>query len=369
MIYFDNSATTRPHPEVSRLMHSLMDECYFNASSLYAEGSRAMGYINAAKAALSIEMGCERSEVILGPSGTVLNNLAVLGAAEGNRRRGTRVVISSVEHPSVYTLTGELERRGFEVVLSPPTEEGFYDAVDQNTVLVSAMQVNNETGLILPVYKIREIIAQKQSKALLHIDAVQAFLRLPTHVKKLGCDLLTVSAHKIHGPKGIAALYVKKGTKLSPLLFGGGQESALMPGTYNHIAAAGFSKAIEIYDSAAAKAQLKELCDYFIERLSDISFIKLNRGAGEYCDHIINISFDGYIGENVLHFLEMCGILVSVGSACSSRSKSRGRVLKAQGFDFSSAVRISFCPQNTKAEIDEFFKAALRVKDELIKAR
>ena len=114
---------------------------------------------------------------------------------------------------------------------------------------------------------------------------------------------------------------------------------------------------------------LKELCDYFIERLSDISFIKLNRGAGEYCDHIINISFDGYIGENVLHFLEMCGILVSVGSACSSRSKSRGRVLKAQGFDFSSAVRISFCPQNTKAEIDEFFKAALRVKDELIKAR
>lgn len=371
MIYFDNSATTRPHPKVSQLMQKLMDECYFNASSLYAKGASSLEYINAAKSKIAAIMCCDKSEILLGPSGTICNNLAILGAASGARRHGNRIVISSVEHPSIFSLCNELEKRGFEVALTHPDQKSIYNAIDSNTILVSLMYVNNETGLILPIDKVRDIIVKKQSKAIFHIDAVQAFLRKPTNVNKLGCDLMTVSAHKIHGPKGIAALYVKKGTKLSPILFGGEQERSLLPGTYDHIAAAGFAKAVDLFEKDA-QSKLKELSDYFIENANKIEFINLNRADGEYADHIINISFNGYIGENVLHFLEQYGILVSVGSACSSRSKSRGRVLKAQGLDdkkIQGAVRISFCPQNTKAEIDEFFKALLRIPNDLIQIR
>ncbi len=368
MIYFDNSATTKPSRGCIAAVTEAMERRFANASSLHREGVLAKSDIDSCRKALSLQLGCGASEILLTPGGTFSNNLAVKTAVEMQRRRGSRIVISSVEHPSVSECVKAYESAGFEVVPCNPLNGDFEKYINNKTILVSCMYVNNETGLILPVEKLAGIIEQAGAPALLHIDAVQALGKLPVDVSRLGCDMLTVSAHKINGPKGIAALYVRRGVRISPLTYGGEQENSLVPGTYNSPACAGFAAALrELSDKDTA--HIERLYCHFTTRAREFDFIRVNT-FGEHAPHIINITFDGYLGENVLHYLEQFGIFTSQGSACSSHSKTKSRTLEALGADRRTAdcsLRLSFDFDNTEAEIDEFFTACAQIPQRLIR--
>ncbi len=368
MIYFDNSSTTRQSDLVTEKMIWYMQNDFANASSLHIAGVKAHRAIDDAKKEIAKAIGCTPSEVYIGSGGTFCNNLALSSAAHALKRRGNKIVISSIEHPSVTECALALQNEGFDVVLCNPLDSAFEDEIDEHTILVSCMLVNNETGLILPVEKLKKVILEKKSPALLHIDAVQAFGKIPVNVKKLNADFLTVSGHKINGPKGIGALYVKKGVRILPIVHGGEQEGGLIPGTYNSPAAAGFAVAISDIVKKD-KAHLKELYDYFELKAQQFDFIHINK-FGNHAHHIINVTFTGYLGENVLHFFEGFDIFVSQGSACSSHSKQKGKTLIALGCDKKTAdcsVRISFDYNNTKQEIDEFFEVCTLIPQKLIK--
>lgn len=368
MIYFDNSATTRPSMKCIKAMSDACENRFANASSLHKAGISAKGDIDSCRLALAKKMNCLPAEVLLGPGGTFCNNLAVKSAADTMKRRGNRIVISSVEHPSISECVKAYENMGFEVLRCSPLTDDFERCIDSNTILVSCMYVNNETGLILPVEKLKSIIEKNGSPALLHIDAVQAFGKLPVDVRRLRCDMLTVSAHKINGPKGIGALYVRRGVRTSPVIYGGEQENSVIPGTYNSPAAAGFCAAVNELEEKDG-AHLESLYRHFVKRASEFEFIHINTFSN-HAPHIINVTFDGYLGENVLHFLEEYCIYTSQGSACSSHSKQKARALEALGADKRTAdcsLRISFDYSNTADEIDEFFKVCAGIPDKLIR--
>lgn len=368
MIYFDNSATTRPSETCIKAMQSNMEDCFANASSLHSEGVKAKRCIDTAKKSIASKIGCTPNEVLLTSGGTYSNNLALHSAASALKRKGNRIVISSIEHPSITSFAYHLKESGFEILECNPLTDDFEKAIDRNTVLVSCMYVNNETGLILPIKRLKKIIAQSASPALLHIDAVQAFGKEPINVKELGCDFLSLSAHKINGPKGIGALFVRKGVRVVPLLHGGEQENELIPGTYNTPAITGFDAAVNELN-IADKEHFKKLNNHFKTKIQDFDFINLNE-FGEHADHIINISFKGYLGENVLHFLEANDIYVSQGSACSSHSKQKSKTLSALGKSkqvSDSSIRVSFDKNNTIEEIDTFFDICATIPDKLIK--
>lgn len=368
MIYFDNSSTTKQCTSSLDAMVSCITNDFANASSLHTVGVKAKTHIDTLKKNLAAALGCSAGEIYIASGGTYCNNLAISGVADAYKRRGNKIVISSIEHPSVSECAKSLAEKGFEVVLCNPLTNDFENAIDDKTILVSCMLVNNETGLILPADKLKQIIKQKGSPALLHIDAVQAFGKLPINVQKLGADLLTVSAHKINGPKGIGALYVKKGVRLNAITHGGEQEGALIPGTYNTPAVAGFNAAVcEIVKKD--KGYLSTLYNYFIEKSKQYGFLKIN-SFGNHAPHIINISFMGYLGENVLHFLESKDIFVSQGSACSSHSKQKAKTLVSLGCDKKTAdgsIRVSFDYDNTTEQIDEFFNVVSTLEGQLIK--
>ena len=368
MIYFDNSATTRPSKKCIAAMTESMENRFANASSLHMAGVSAKQDIDNCRAALSAALGCNPNEILLGPGGTFCNNLAVKSAVNTMKRRGDRIVISSIEHPSVSESVRSFESAGFEVVLCNPLKDDFERAINEKTVLVSCMYVNNETGLILPVAKLKSLIDKSGSPALLHIDAVQAFGKLPVNVRSLKCDMLTVSAHKINGPKGIGALYVRRGVRISPVIYGGEQENSLIPGTYNNFAAAGFAAAV---GELAQKdfAHLDKLYRHFLKRAKEYDFIRINT-FGSHAPHIINVTFDGYLGENVLHYLEGYDIFTSQGSACSSHSKKKSKTLEALGMSKrvrDCSLRVSFDFDNTVEQIDEFFSACAMIPDKLMR--
>lgn len=368
MIYFDNSSTTRQSDSVTNEMIRYMQNEFANASSLHIAGVKAHAAIDNAKKELSKALGCTPQEIYLGSGGTFCNNLALYSAAHALKRRGNKIVISSIEHPSVTECALSLQNEGFDVVLCNPLTDDFENEIDDKTIIVSCMLVNNETGLILPVEKIRKTITAKKSPALFHVDAVQAFGKIPINVKKIGADFMTVSAHKINGPKGIGALYVKKGVRVIPIIHGGEQENSFIPGTYNSPAAAGFAVAVnEIFKKD--RNHLNSLYKYFEEKVNQFEFISINK-FGSHADHIINVTFNGYLGENVLHFLEGYNIFVSQGSACSSHSKQKSKTLVALGCDKKTAdcsVRISFDYNNTTQQIDEFFEICSLIPQKLIK--
>lgn len=369
MIYFDNSATTKTSEACNGAMLRAMTEDFANASSLHTAGVRAHKLIENAKKSISLAIGAASSEIYLTPGGTYANNLAISSVVNALFRRGKRIVVSSVEHPSVSEKINKLEQEGYEVVYCDPRSiDEFENAIDEKTILVSCMLVNNETGLILPADKLKGIIEKKKSPALLHIDAVQAFGKIPVNVKKLKCDFLTISAHKINGPKGIGALYVRRSVRIFPIVFGGEQESGFIPGTYNAPAAAGFAVAVDELKNKSAD-KLKQLYDHFMDRLKEFDFIKVN-SYGRQAHHIINLSFEGYLGENVLHFLESYDIYASQGSACSSHSKQKGKIIQVLGADKKTAdgsLRVSFNYDNTVDEIDEFFEVCKTIPEKLIK--
>lgn len=349
MIYLDNAATTKPCEECRRAVAETMENTFGNASSLHKAGTASLMLISRARAAVlrGMSLGKTRlsGEVLFTSGATESNNTALLGA----NLRGGRIVTTAIEHPSQARIIDKLEERGHEVVrLSPKDHDDFesaiVNAVDEKTALVSCMAVNNETGFCVDIRRLYNAVKAKNPKTLVHIDAVQGFLKMP-----LDGDLISVSGHKIHATKGIGALYIKKGVTLSPLLLGGGQQKNLRSGTEPVELIAGLEAAINAYEY---KRELFErLRAALLGGLSEIPDIRINSGEG-CLPNIVNFSVRGVRSEIMLHSLEEADICVSSGSACS-KGKTSG-VLSAFGVsdkDADCAVRVSMCSDNTEEEI------------------
>ena len=355
--YLDNSATTKPcaESEIS-LLKALRDD-WGNPSSLHSLGINAEIIIEDCKKSISKLLFCREDEIFFTSGGTEANNLAILGAVESRRKRGNRIVTSSIEHPSVANTMKVLEDRGFEVLYLKPNSDGvilpedIYSAVNDKTILVSIMLVNNETGAIQPVKYIADAVKKVNAPALIHSDAVQAFGKIPINISSLGVDLLTASGHKIHAPKGIGFLYKKKGVTISPTVFGGGQQSGVRPGTEPLPIIAPLNGAIKALPNIENELKnIKELNLYTRSVLEKISKIQFN-SSEDSIPYIINISLPGFKSETMLHFLDSLGVIVSSGSACS-KGKLSG-VLSEMGLATNrvdSALRISFSRFNTKED-------------------
>ncbi|PWM39104.1 MAG: cysteine desulfurase [Clostridiales bacterium] len=368
MIYLDNSATTQPYAEVTARMAEEERLRFGNASALYRFGMEAETSILDLKQAVAETLRCTPGEVLITTGGTFANNLAVIGGAMRRQRRGRRVVMTRVEHPSVYACGAVLQERGFEVVYVPPEAEALEQAINRDTVMVAVMMVNNETGQRLPVERVAGWIRRAGAPAHFHIDGVQAFCKIPADVRALGCDSFAVSAHKIKGPKGIGALYLRRGVRVVPILFGGAQEGGMVPGTYNSPAAAGFARAIALYRREDL-SRFEALRARFLTRAKELPFLRINSPA-DGVPYILNVSCMGYLGENVLHYLEEREIYVSQGSACSAKKKRSESVLARMGLPepvVMGALRISFGIENTPEEIDALADALAEVPQKIQK--
>ncbi|MDR3085169.1 MAG: cysteine desulfurase [Christensenellaceae bacterium] len=370
MIYLDNSATTRPFPSVAERMAACLSEDYFNPSALYASGMRAKTLVEEARSAvLSALPGAEK--LVFTSGGTEADNLAIFGVAQALRGRKARFVASAVEHPAVLRAMERLQAGGHEVFFAPVRENGVVDVqaladlVDESTALVSVMQVNNETGAIQPIAALSRAIKAKNPGVLLHVDGVQGFLRCPIDLKRDGVDFYSLSAHKIHGPKGVGALAVAGKRNLLPALYGGGQEGGLRSGTENVPGIVGLGQAVRAYQNlpSPSDALMQMKLRLAAGILSSVEGAAVNGPLpGEGAPHILNIGFP-LRGELFLHALEGEGILVSTGSACSNIQKTASHVLKAMSLPsgrIEGAIRFSLSPLNTMDEIEETIAAAQR---------
>ena len=373
--YLDNSATTRVSKAAADKAYEVMRENYGNPSSLHTLGFRAEQELNAARAALAKALGVNDDEIYFTSGGTEANNTAVFGTVKWLRRRGNRIVTTAIEHSSVYEAINHLEEEGFEVVRVKPDENGnftaeqFADVIDEKTILVSVMAVNNEIGTILPIEKLRRIIDKSSSPAMLHCDCVQAFGKIPLKLKKLGVDLATVSGLKIHAPKGVGALYVRKEARIKPLHFGGEQEKKLRPGTEALPLIAGFGEAVKEIDIPKSYPAIRQLNSYAKEKLGSIEGVVFN-SPDDALPYIINISALGIRSETMLHHLEKKGIYISSGSACAKGKPSH--VLSAMGIGrdrADSALRISFSAENCRDDIDALADALTEGINTLVKRK
>lgn len=367
MIYLDNSATTRQYPEVTREMLRYMDEFYGNPSSLYQLGVDSEKAVKKARTALQKAIGMEDGRVYFTSGGTEADNMAIFGAARALKRRGRRIVTTAVEHPAVLECCKELEKQGFEVIYVGVDRncrldiDALRSAVNDETILVSMMHVNNEAGTIMPVNEVKQIMKEKDAPGIFHCDAVQSFGKLQLCSD---ADVISVSGHKIHGPKGTGAICIREGVNIPAFICGGGQESGKRSGTENVPAMAGFGLAAEMSEhgrreNSASMAQMRQrLISQLTASLDDIvinSPETAGENAGECCSSLLNISFLGTRGEVLLHTLEQDGIYVSTGSACSSNKKGQSHVLKAMGLkdkEIEGTLRFSFGRMNSIEEID-----------------
>lgn len=372
--YFDNSATTKPLPEVAEAMVETLTEAYGNPSSLHKLGDRANRLLEKARKQVADALSCSAQEIYFTGGGTESNNLAVFGAVGALKRRGNRIVTTCLEHPSVEEPMKRLAEQGFEIIRLPADETGrireedLLEAVNRETILVSLMYVNNEVGSIQPVQAARAAVEKAGAPAYIHCDAVQAFGKLPVNPKELGVDLISVSAHKIHGPKGVGALYVKKGIRLTPYLLGGGQESGIRSGTQAMPAIVGFgTAAAAIGNPRRHCAEVKVLRDALTERLKALGGVEFN-SAPEALPFVLNISFPGIPSEVLRNFLSEKGVYVSTGSACAKGHRSpvlTAMQLPPQQID--SAVRISFSRFNTMEETNYLYDCLAEAKETLRK--
>ena len=362
--YLDNSATTRCSDQAFALMQKVLLEDYGNPSSLHMKGVEAERYVKAAREKIAKTLKVTEKEIIFTSGGTESNNLAILGTAFANRRAGNRIITTAVEHASVANPMKFLEEEGFEVIYLPVDENGVIslkdleEALSDQTILVSLMHVNNEIGAVEPVEEAAALVHEKCPKALVHVDAIQSYGKFRIYPKKSGIDLLSVSGHKIHGPKGSGFLYVKEKTKIKPIIYGGGQQNGMRSGTENVPGIAGLGEAAaEIYEDFKEKQdRLYALKERFIREVTTIPGVSVNGKTGrDSAPHIVSVSVEGVRAEVLLHSLEDKQIYVSSGSACSSNKPAVSRTLKGIGLKqnlLDSTVRFSFSVHTTEEEID-----------------
>ena len=375
--YLDNSATTAVTPEVAALAAHIMTEQYGNPSSLHRRGFWAERALTEARGQVAAVLRCRPEEIIFTSGGTESNNLALLGAARAARRRGNRIVTTAVEHHSVLAVCRQLESEGFEVAYVSPdaggviTPESFAAACDEKTVLASCMMVNSETGALHDIPAIAAACRRKNPGILFHTDCVQAFGRLEIAPARWGVQLVSVSGHKIHAPKGVGALYVAKGVRLLPPLYGSGQERGLRPGTENLPGICAMGLAAERMNARRAEnaAHFTALRQKLITNLSQSPAVCINSPEAA-APYIINLSVEGIRSEIMIHYLEQFEIYVSSGSACAKGERSH--VLTAMGLPedrIDSAIRVSMTDTTAEEEIDEFCRRLLQGAATLAKRR
>ena len=376
--YLDNSATTKVSEGVKDIVIKTMTEDFGNPSSLHMKGVEAERYLKESREIISKSLKVSDKEIIFTSGGTESNNLALIGMAMANRRQGMHIITTSIEHASVSNTMKYLKEQGFDITYLKVDKDGHIDleelreAINDNTIIVSVMYVNNEIGAVEPVEEIGKIVKEKNPKAIFHADAIQAFGKYRIYPKKLGIDALSVSGHKIHGPKGIGFLYVSKKVKIKPIIIGGGQQKGMRSGTDNVPGVAGIGQAVkEAYENFDEKVRrMYELKDYLTDSMTALDNVYVNSKKGsESAPHIISVSFIGVRSEVMLHGLEEKGIYVSAGSACSSNKPSVSATLKSIGLSkeaLDSTLRFSLCENTTSEEIDYAIEA---VKELLPKLR
>ena len=362
--YFDNSATTRCYPEVAEIVVKTMTEDFGNPSAMHLKGVEAEKYVREAAEILAKILKVNEKEIIFTSGGTESNNLALFGGADANKRSGNHIITTSVEHAAVGQPAERLEQMGYEVTIVPVDHRGVVQlealekALRPDTILVSTMYVNNEVGAVMPVEEIAKLVHEKSPKALYHVDAIQAFGKYRIYPKKAGIDMLSVSSHKIHGPKGVGFLYINEKARIQPQILGGGQQAGMRSGTDNVPGIAGLGVAAKmVYTDFDKKIehmyQLKErLAEGFL-KLPDVRLngMEIREGAPQ----ILSASFLGVRSEVLLHTLEEKGIYVSAGSACSSHKRKAAGTLSAMGMEAAqreSTLRFSFSEENTFEEVD-----------------
>ena len=375
IIYLDNSATTKPCEKAIEYMNKALLDNWGNPSSLHTLGINAEDILLSAKDVCAKAIGARSDEIFFTSGGTEANNLAINGAVLSRAKRGNRIVTTEIEHPSVLEPIKALEQKGFEVVYLKPdingvvTEEDIKAAVTKNTILVSIMLVNNEIGSIQPIKAAASAIKAVGAPALLHCDAVQAFGKLPFKVSELGVDLLSFSGHKIHAPKGIGVLYKKKGVTITPVIYGGGQQEGVRPGTEAAPLIAALEGAIlSLPNISEEYKKMQQLNLDAKAKLLATGLVDINSPANSL-PYILNFSVVGFRSETLLHFLDAKGIFVSSGSACSKGKLSY--TLSALGLDskrIDSALRVSFSRDNTTEDVDKLCDALIEASKKLKRA-
>lgn len=381
MIYFDNSATTKPYPEVVELVARLMLDEFGNSSSLHNMGIRAERILENSRKTLAELIKASPEEIIFTSGGTEAVNMALKGTAEAMKRSGKHILTSPVEHDAALESLKALSGLGFEIEYLQVDGYGRISLEDlkaklrPDTILVNIMAVNNELGTIEPIEEAAHLIKAFQPSVVFHVDAVQAFGKIPLNVRQIKADLMSFSAHKIHGPKGVGMLYMRQGTRLHPLISGGGHERKLRSGTVNVPGIAGFSLAASMKhermdrDMQKCKA-VKERVIQGLDKALGLS-LRIN-SPNDGVSNILNISVEGLKSETLLHYLEMGEIYVSSGSACSSRKQTTSHVLRVAGVPVNwadSALRLSFCGDNTEEEAESCVRAIEEAYSKLPKKR
>ena len=367
-VYLDNSATTAMSPEVIEAMLPYFSDEMGNAQSVHSFGQRSKAALEKARRQVAELLNASPTEIVFLSGGTEADNFAIRGIAEAHRDRGNHIITTQIEHPAVLSTCQALEKAGFRVTYLPVSREGLVhfsdvrDAISEDTTLISVMLANNETGTIQPIEEIAEIVAEARAtgrrRLYLHTDAVQAVGKVPVDVERSRADLLSLSAHKIHGPKGVGALFVRKGTRLSKLLHGGHHERDRRAGTENVPGIVGFGRAAEtaLVQLNERMTRMRELRDYLERRvMSLVSDVSVNGDRARRVPNISNLSFEGIDGESLLIALDLKGIAVSTGSACASGSLEPSHVLQALGLsreEVRGSLRFSLSAYTTREEID-----------------
>lgn len=364
--YLDNSATTKPDKAVADVVYEMLCENFGNASSFHKIGLDANKVLRASREIIAKSLSASSDEIYFTSGGTEANNLAIFGAAMANKRKGMRIVTTAIEHESVLEAVAELEAQGFEVIRLEPDKNGkisqeqIFDAVNSDTILVTMMYVNNEIGTILPIECIKKAVTRAKAPALIHIDCVQAYGKMEIKPAKIGADLVTITAHKIHGPKGIGALYIKKGTRILPRTFGGEQEKKIRPGTESSPLIAGFGKAVELIPSYKEQGEkIAQLNAYARQELQKIEGVSINN-PDDTSDYILNIYVPTFMTSQtvVQHLSSQYEVYVSNGSACAKGKKSH--VLTAMKLGdkvIERSIRVSFSRTSTKEDVDALVEA------------
>lgn len=362
--YFDNSATTKCAPQVIDKMNSVMNDYYGNPSSLHNMGFDAEKMLSEARSIIAKSLKANDKEIIFTSGGTESNNMALIGCAMANKRAGKHIITSQIEHSSIVEPLKQLKELDFEITYLPCDNNGTVSlselerSIRDDTILVSIMHVNNEIGAVQPIEDIGRIIKKHNSNCLFHVDAIQSFGKYNINPKKMNIDLLSVSGHKIHGPKGSGFLYIKNGTKIKPIIHGGGQERGLRSGTENVYSECGLGEAVSLMCDNMSEnvSHLRELKEHFKDRVSKMDFATINGKTDETsAPNIVSVSIKDVRAEVVLHSLEEKKIYVSAGSACSSNKPAISRTLQAIGVPkemLDKTVRFSFSIYNTIEEID-----------------